>query len=245
MHCSSGLHFKSSGFQGFLLIVSLMSMKILSQVRASVEALEWKIRLFLSFQICQRVKPGRSCQMYARIRFLWESESQFSIVSPMLLLFWFDLRIAWDPWSHIHWLKWHLLKRCSIVSSCCWLKVQIEGPMKPFFLGLSQVRTRLWAISHKKVGTLGQSVGLQTLFQMYRIEYGLYMMRLRLVVIKKYNFIGGSYGNDHWIELSLDDCEECYPPHLGSIPIMKWIKLIMSVIMALITFHGMWSYKNP
>jgi hypothetical protein len=37
------------------------------QVRAGVDALEWKILLFLSFQIFQRVNPGSSSQMWARI----------------------------------------------------------------------------------------------------------------------------------------------------------------------------------
>jgi hypothetical protein len=64
MQCSSGLQFRSSIFQDLLLIVSLISETIFSQVVSGVEALEWKIRLFHSFHIFQRMNPSRSFQMW-------------------------------------------------------------------------------------------------------------------------------------------------------------------------------------
>jgi len=94
MHCSSGLQFRSSDVQDFLMIISQISMAIISQVRAGGEALEWNILLFLSFQIFHRENPERIFQIRARIGFLKEIECQLSRVSLVLFLFWFDLHIA-------------------------------------------------------------------------------------------------------------------------------------------------------
>ena len=60
---STGLHCRSSAVQDLLLIVSLMRDFMVSQVTVGWEDWERKILLFRSFQICQRMNPGRSCQI--------------------------------------------------------------------------------------------------------------------------------------------------------------------------------------
>ena len=71
-------------------MVSLIRVLIVSQVASVGEACEWKILLFLSFHNCQRMKPGKSCQIWFSSVLLYVILSQCSIVSFTLLLCWPD-----------------------------------------------------------------------------------------------------------------------------------------------------------
>ena len=82
-------------------MVSRMSRLTLSQVVKEGDCLELKILLFLSFQIDQSVKPGRSCQMCWRIGLWKDIVSQFTKVSHMLSRFRWDRHMAWAPQSQI------------------------------------------------------------------------------------------------------------------------------------------------
>lgn len=67
----------------------------------------------------------------------------------------------WMIWSvlslHIsYWGNW--LRMCSMLSSCCWHKWNIEGPMKTRFVRLSQFKIRFWTISQTKVESFGHSL---------------------------------------------------------------------------------------